>query len=306
MRTGGWPLGGIRPDIVVPYIASTRSSSARFAWTRRAARRGLGSASLPVDVAKFRAEKTRLIFFIRVASARARERESPPHRACTTDVTLRASSRPLASRAVARPTLPPLPVSSLSEIRPDIPVYLPVRRPVSRRGFATPLERGRERRRELRARRIRDSERARCNGTSVTQSWEDYGIETPGGKAQCQSALHFVPVSTESVTRDVVFAAFPRKVSGGRAHDGGGGERKKLLATGDREEGLGHAGGGGAEGGERSRRNGRGTSLALGFAGHLLTFHGEGTAGAPSSAPRRNFARPRRPTLTSVAAHASL
>jgi hypothetical protein len=47
---------------------------------------------------------------------------------------------------------------------------------------------------------------------SITQSWEDYGIETPGGKAQCQSALHFVPVSTESVTRDVVFAAFPRKV----------------------------------------------------------------------------------------------
>jgi len=56
------------------------------------------------------------------------------------------------------------------------------------------------------------SERARCNGMSITQSWEDYGIETPGGKAQCQSALHFVPVSTESVTRDVVFAAFPRKV----------------------------------------------------------------------------------------------
>lgn len=56
-------------------------------------------------------------------------------------------------------------------------------------------------------------ERARCNGMSITQSWEDYGIETPGGKAQCQSALHFVPVSTESVTRDVVFAAFPRKVS---------------------------------------------------------------------------------------------
>lgn len=51
----------------------------------------------------------------------------------------------------------------------------------------------------------------------------------------------------------------------------------------------------------RNERDGDGdedTSLALGFAGHLLTFHGGGTAGAPSSAPRRNFARPRAPPDT--------
>ncbi|KAL0103433.1 hypothetical protein PUN28_017595 [Cardiocondyla obscurior] len=83
---------------------------------------------------------------------------------------------------------------------------------------------------------------------SVTQSWEDYGIETPGGKAQCQSALHFVPVSTESVTRDVVFAAFPRKVSGGlprRARRRGRGKAVKKMIGND------------SIGGEKGPRGGR-------------------------------------------------
>lgn len=43
----------------------------------------------------------------------------------------------------------------------------------------------------------------------ITQSLDDYGIETPGGLTQCQSALHFVPVFTESVGfSDVDFALF--------------------------------------------------------------------------------------------------
>lgn len=113
-------------------------------------------------------------------------------------------------------------------------------------------------------------ERARCNGTSITQSWEDYGIETPGGKAQCQSALHFVPVSTESVTRDVVFAAFPRKVSL-RPRDGG--EKKNRWL---RE-------------GERHPPREEDTSLAR------TTYSHSTRGGGPSSRRLRNFTRSRAP-----------
>jgi len=223
-------------------------------------------------------------------------------------VTLRASSRPLASRAVAR-SMPPLPVSSLSggsDTRISLCQALSTVR-IFARYSARKRERETERERERARAWIRDSEkdireRARCNGTSVTQSWEDYGIETPGGKAQCQSALHFVPVSTESVTRDVVFAAFPRKVSGGRARDGRGDERKKndwrIRGRGGPKRGKGRMN-------ERTgwRRGGTLLSLSVLRATYSHSTGGIGTAGAPSapsSTPRRNFARPRAPPDTHV------
>lgn len=226
----------------VPYFIRARQANGR---PRRSGhptryRRALHSAYDPFvggHVAAWGARARRRVA-IAENSARRRNDEGTPRgspvreytrtRVCIT-VTLGASSRPLASLAPRDHLYLSALSLSLSPLGGPTPVfvYLSVGRTVSSAALrirARARETDRERKKE-RARETRSSERARCNGTSVTQSWEDYGIETPGGKAQCQSALHFVPVSTESVTRDVVFAAFPRKVSGGRARRSGRGEK---------------------------------------------------------------------------------